>query len=97
MPVIVAGGDELPFVVRLRATLDLCIIYRAGASPNTTAGTRGETGGRDASGCRTRVRQALYSMVAWHEDLWRRARSMFKAHRAPAWALRDVLALAQAR
>ena len=75
MPVIAAGGDELPFVVRHSQGdhWDLCIIYPSGSFTEYYSGER--VAKRQAAGDASRVPNAefarrFYSMVAWHEDLY---------------------------
>jgi hypothetical protein len=75
MPVIAAGGDELPFVVRHSQGdhWDLCIIYPSGSF--TEYYTKDRVAKRQAAGDASGVPNAefarrFYSMVSWHEDLY---------------------------
>jgi hypothetical protein len=75
MPVIVAGGDELPFVVRHSQGdhWDLCIIYPSGSFPEYYSRERvaKRQVAADASGLpNAEFARRFYSMVAWHEDLY---------------------------
>jgi hypothetical protein len=75
MPVVAAGGDELPLIVRHSQGdhWDLCIIYPSGSfteyySKDRVA--RRQAAG-DASGVpNTEFAKQFYSMVSWHEDLY---------------------------
>ncbi|MGE5199469.1 MAG: hypothetical protein ACM3H9_07495 [Rhodospirillaceae bacterium] len=75
MPVIAAGGDELPFVVRHSQGdhWDLCLIYPSGSfteyySPERVAK---RAAAAEASGLpNAEFAKRFYSMVAWHEDLY---------------------------
>jgi hypothetical protein len=87
MPVIAAGGDELPFVVRHSQGdhWDLCIIYPSGSF--TEYYSRERVARRAAAGDASGVPNAefarrFYSMVAWHEDLYAAGPPLdvFKAH-----------------
>ena len=75
MPVIAAGGDELPFIVRHSQGdhWDLCIIYPSGSW--TEYYSRERVARRQAAGDASGVPNAefarrFYSMIAWHEDLY---------------------------
>jgi hypothetical protein len=75
MPVIAAGGDELPLVVRHSQGdhWDLCIIYPSESF--TEYYSRERVAKRQAAGDSSGVPNAefarrFYSMVAWHEDLY---------------------------
>jgi hypothetical protein len=75
MPVITAGGDELPFVVRHSQGdhWDLCIIYPSGSFTEYYSRERvaRRTAAADASGLpNAEFARRFYSMVAWHEDLY---------------------------
>jgi hypothetical protein len=75
LPVIQAGGDELPFVVRHSQGdyWDLCLIYPSASF--TEYYSRERVARRDAAAAASGVAGAafaeqFYSMVAWHEDLY---------------------------
>jgi hypothetical protein len=75
MPVIAAGGDELPLVVRHSQGdhWDLCLIYPSGSF--TEYYSRDRVAKRAAAGDASGVSNAefarrFYSMVSWHEDLY---------------------------
>ena len=75
MPVIAAGGDELPFVVRHSQGdhWDLCLIYPSGSF--TAYYSKDRVAKRQAAGEASGVPNAefarrFYSMVSWHEDLY---------------------------
>jgi hypothetical protein len=75
IPVIQAGGDELPFIVRHSQGdhWDLCIMYPSGSF--TEYYSRERVARRDAAAAASGVPGAafaeqFYSMVAWHEDLY---------------------------
>ncbi|MFO7695322.1 MAG: hypothetical protein R6V57_19725 [Vicinamibacterales bacterium] len=75
MPVVVAGGDELPLIVRHSQGdhWDLCIIYPSGSFTEYYSQER--VAKRQAAGDASGVPNAefarrFYSMVAWHEDLY---------------------------
>jgi hypothetical protein len=75
MPVVAAGGDELPFVVRHSQGdhWDLCIIYPSGSFTEYYGKER--VAKRQAAGDASGVPNAefarrFYSMVSWHEDLY---------------------------
>jgi hypothetical protein len=75
MPVIAAGGDELPLVVRHSQGdhWDLCLIYPSGSF--TEYYSKERVAKRAAAGDASGVQNAefarrFYSMVAWHEDLY---------------------------
>ena len=75
MPVVAAGGDELPLVVRHSQGdhWDLCIIYPSGSF--TEYYSKERVAKRQAAGDASGVPNAefarrFYSMVAWHEDLY---------------------------
>jgi hypothetical protein len=75
IPVIQAGGDELPFIVRHSQGdhWDLCIIYPSASF--TEYYSRERVARRDAAATASGVPGAafaeqFYSMVAWHEDLY---------------------------
>jgi hypothetical protein len=87
MPVITAGGDELPFVVRHSQGdhWDLCIIYPSGSFTHYYSRERvaKRTAAADASGLpNAEFARRFYSMVAWHEDLYAEGPPLevFKAH-----------------
>jgi hypothetical protein len=75
MPVVAAGGDELPFIVRHSQGdhWDLCIIYPSGSF--TEYYSKERVARRQAAGDAAGVPNAefarrFYSMVSWHEDLY---------------------------
>jgi len=75
MPVVAAGGDELPFVVRHSQGdhWDLCIIYPSGSFTEYYSKERvaKRQAAGDASGVpNPEFARRFYSMVAWHEDLY---------------------------
>ena len=75
MPVIAAGGDELPFVVRHSQGdhWDLCIIYPSGSFSDYYSRERvaKRRAAGDASGVpNAEFARRFYSMVSWHEDLY---------------------------
>jgi hypothetical protein len=75
MPVIAAGGDELPFVARHSQGdhWDLCIIYPSGSFTEYYSRERvaKRQAAADASGLpNAEFAKRFYSMVAWHEDLY---------------------------
>ena len=75
MPVIAAGGDELPLLVRHSQGdhWDLCIIYPSGSFTEYYARERvaKRQAAADASGLpNAEFARRFYSMVAWHEDLY---------------------------
>lgn len=87
MPVIAAGGDELPLIVRHSQGdhWDLCIIYPSGSFTEYYSADR--VAKRNAAGDASGVPNAefarrFYSMVAWHEDLYASGPPLeaFKAH-----------------
>jgi hypothetical protein len=87
MPVIAAGGDELPFVVRHSQGdhWDLCIIYPSGSFTEYYSKERvaKRSAAADASGLpNAEFAARFYSMVAWHEDLYAEGPPLevFKAH-----------------
>jgi hypothetical protein len=87
MPVITAGGDDLPFVVRHSQGdhWDLCIIYPSGSFTEYYSRERvaKRTAAADASGVpNAEFAGRFYSMVAWHEDLYAEGPPLevFKAH-----------------
>ena len=87
MPVIAAGGDELPFVVRHSQGdhWDLCIIYPSGSFTEYYSRERvaKRAAAADASGVpNAEFARRFYSMVAWHEDLYAAGPPLdvFKAH-----------------
>jgi hypothetical protein len=87
MPVIAAGGDELPFVVRHSQGdhWDLCIIYPSGSFTEYYSGERvaKRAAAAEASGVpNAEFARRFYSMVAWHEDLYAAGPPLevFKAH-----------------
>jgi len=75
LPVIQAGGDEVPFIVRHSQGdhWDLCVIYPSASF--TEYYSRERVARRDAAATASGVPGAafaekFYSMVAWHEDLY---------------------------
>jgi hypothetical protein len=75
IPVIQAGGDERPFIVRHSQGdhWDLCVIYPSASF--TEYYSRERVARRDAAATSSGVPGAafaeqFYSMVAWHEDLY---------------------------
>ena len=75
MPVIAAGGDELPFVARHSQGdhWDLCLIYPSGSFTEYYSRERvaKRQAAADASGLpNAEFAKRFYSMVAWHEDLY---------------------------
>jgi len=87
IPVIQAGGDELPFVVRHSQGdhWDLCIIYPSASF--TDYYSRERVARREAAATASGVPGAafaeqFYSMVAWHEDLYAEGPpvEVFRAH-----------------
>ena len=87
MPVVTAGGDELPFIVRHSQGdhWDLCIIYPSGSFTEYYSRERvaRRTAAADASGLpNAEFARRFYSMVAWHEDLYAEGPPLevFKAH-----------------
>lgn len=75
MPVVAAGGDELPLIVRHSQGdhWDLCIIYPSGSF--TEYYSKDRVARRQAAGDASGVPNAefakrFYSMVSWHEDLY---------------------------
>jgi hypothetical protein len=75
LPVIVAGGDEAPFIARHAQGdhWDLCVIYPSGSFSDYYA--PGRVARRDAAAAQNGTPGAefarqFYSMVAWHEDLY---------------------------
>jgi hypothetical protein len=87
MPVVAAGGDELPFIVRHSQGdhWDLCIIYPSGSFTEYYSRERvaKRTAAGDASGIsNAEFAKRFYSMVAWHEDLYATGPPLevFKAH-----------------
>jgi hypothetical protein len=75
MPVIAAGGDELPLVVRHSQGdhWDLCIIYPSGSFTEYYGRERvaKRAAAGDASGVpNAEFARRFYSMVSWHEDLY---------------------------
>jgi hypothetical protein len=87
MPVIAAGGDELPFIVRHSQGdhWDLCIIYPSGSFTEyySRESVAKRTAAADASGVpNAEFASRFYSMVAWHEDLYAEGPPLevFKAH-----------------
>jgi hypothetical protein len=87
MPVIAAGGDELPFVVRHSQGdhWDLCIIYPSGSFTEYYSRERvaKRQAAADASGLpNAEFARRFYSMVAWHEDLYAEGPpiEVFRAH-----------------
>jgi hypothetical protein len=75
LPVIQAGGDEVPFIVRHSQGdhWDLCVIYPSASF--TDYYSRERVAKRDAAATASGVPGAafaeqFYSMVAWHEDLY---------------------------
>ena len=74
-PVVVAGGDELPYIVRHSQGdhWDLVVIYPSGSFTDYYSRKRIEK--REAAANASGVSSAefarqFYSMVAWHEDLY---------------------------
>ncbi|MCK7523993.1 MAG: hypothetical protein MZV64_43390 [Ignavibacteriales bacterium] len=93
MPVVAAGGDELPLIVRHSQGdhWDLCIIYPSGSF--TEYYSKERVAKRQAAGDASGVPNAefarrFYSMVSWHEDLvrGRARRSRCSASTSGAWA-----------
>ena len=87
MPVVAAGGDELPFVVRHSQGdhWDLCIIYPSGSFTEYYSRERvaKRAAAADGSGVpNAEFAKRFYSMVAWHEDLYAEGPPLdvFKAH-----------------
>jgi len=87
MPVIAAGGDELPFIVRHSQGdhWDLCIIYPSGSWADYYS--RERMAKRQAAGDASGVPNAefarrFYSMISWHEDLYAAGPPLevFRAH-----------------
>jgi hypothetical protein len=75
MPVIAAGGDELPLVVRHSQGdhWDLCVIYPSGTFTDYYSKERvaKRQAAADASGLpNSEFAKRFYSMVAWHEELY---------------------------
>ena len=75
IPVIEAGGDEAPLIVRHSQGdhWDLCVIYPSGSF--TEYYSRERVAKREAAAAASGVPNAafaerFYSMVAWHEDLY---------------------------
>jgi hypothetical protein len=75
IPVIQAGGDEVPFIVRHSQGdhWDLCVIYPSAGF--TEYYSRERVARREAAAAASGVPNAVfaesfYSMVAWHEDLY---------------------------
>jgi hypothetical protein len=75
IPVIQAGGDEVPFIVRHSQGdhWDLCIIYPSASF--TEYYSRERVAKRNAAATASGVpgtafAERFYSMVAWHEDLY---------------------------
>ena len=86
-PVIVAGGDELPYIVRHSQGdhWDLVVIYPSGSF--TDYYSRERIVKREAAAAASGVSSAefarqFYSMVAWHEDLFAEGPpvEVFRAH-----------------
>ena len=86
-PVVVAGGDELPFIVRHSQGdhWDLVVIYPSGSF--TDYYSRERIAKREAAAEASGVSSAefarqFYSMVAWHEDLFAEGPpvEVFRAH-----------------
>lgn len=74
-PVVVAGGDELPYVVRHSQGdhWDLVVIYPSGGFTDYYSRERiaKREAAADASGLSTaEFARLFYSMAAWHEDLY---------------------------
>ncbi|HEX5629926.1 MAG TPA: hypothetical protein VFX72_10155 [Usitatibacteraceae bacterium] len=87
MPVVAAGGDELPFIVRHSQGdhWDLCIIYPSGSFTEYYSRERvaKRAAAADASGvANAEFARRFYSMVSWHEDLYATGPPLevFKAH-----------------
>jgi hypothetical protein len=87
MPVITAGGDELPFLVRHSQGdhWDLCLIYPSGSFTEYYGRERvaKRAAAADASGVpNAEFAKRFYSMVAWHEDLYAEGPPLdvFRAH-----------------
>jgi hypothetical protein len=75
LPVIAAGGDELPFIARHSQGdfWDLCLIYPSGSF--TEYYSRERVAKREAAASASGVPNAefartFYEMIAWHEDLY---------------------------
>jgi hypothetical protein len=86
-PVVVAGGDELPFAVRHAQGdhWDLLVIYPSGSFTEYYSRERiaKREAAADASGVpNAEFAKLFYSMVAWHEDLYVQGPplSAFRAH-----------------
>jgi len=74
-PVVVAGGDELPYIVRHSQGdhWDLVVIYPSGSFTDYYSRERiaKREAAADASGLSmAEFARLFYSMVAWHEDLY---------------------------
>jgi hypothetical protein len=75
LPVIAAGGDELPYIVRHSQgdRWDLCVIYPSGSFTSYYSADRMRR--RDAAAAASGVTGAqfatqFYDLVAWHEDVY---------------------------
>lgn len=87
LPVIQAGGDDAPFIVRHSQGdhWDLCVIYPSGSFTEYYSSER--VARREAAAAASGVPSAafaeqFYSMVAWHEDLYAEGPPLevFRAH-----------------
>lgn len=87
LPVIEAGGDERPFVVRHSQGdhWDLAVLYPSGSWPDYYS--RERIAKREAAGQASGVSNAefarrFYEMIAWHEDIYVQGppESVFRAH-----------------
>lgn len=75
LPVIAAGGDEVPFIVRHSQgdRWDLCVIYPSGSFTAYYGADRMRK--RDAAAAASGITAAqfakqFYDLVAWHEDVY---------------------------
>ena len=75
LPVIAAGGDELPFIVRHSQgdRWDLVVIYPSGSftsyySPERTV--KREAAARASGVTNEQFAKQFYDLVAWHEDVY---------------------------
>ena len=75
LPVIAAGGDELPFIVRHSQgdRWDLCVIYPSGSFTEYYSAERVKQ--REAAAAQSGVTneqfaRQFYDLVAWHEDVY---------------------------
>ena len=75
LPVIAAGGDELPFIVRHSQgdRWDLCVIYPSGSFTEYYSAdrvTRREAAAAASGVTNEQFARAFYDLVAWHEDVY---------------------------